>query len=745
MYPNIQKIKARLTLKDIAPHGVIKDGTYNIYTLTGESELGRPYEYEVSFVSPAKLAVEDMVDTNVHILLEDEKDGSEHRDIYGKIYEAKEENVIDRKYVYKIKVVHPLYYLKETRRYEIYQDMSVVDIIGKVVLSYAGLLNLEYNPKVIPSPIREYTTQYEQSDLEFIQMLCQEEGVTLNLPGDKSSFKVMIENINDTFIPFGSALECHYNMSKSFKVSHMEEDYYDFKSPSLDYSNSKGDKAISQSLGDNGKTSQLRNDLRKYRLRDRLEEGRSGDSKRYSKQDSLQGYAHSEKIYGTSESLLTCDGYGGTLDEPKTYQSTEGIITKVVYDGFFPNALEEHKEDVEDQRPWQFSCSFEAVPIGTTYIPPITVEKPRVFSTVTAIVSGGNHPATPDENTIDIDKFGRIRVIFHFDPQYPTSCYIRFTNISTGNGWGVQFIPRVNNEVVVSFLNGDPDRPIAIGSLYNGENKIPEALPANKTKSYIKTQSLPGGPDEFNLLSFEDKGGKELVHMKAQKDHLLHVLHDSDNNIDYDERTVVGNDRTETVHHDEDITIDNNRNEKVGVDETIQIGNNRSEKVGVDEQIMIGNNQTLSIGKDRIEKVGNNEQISIANNRNVSIGKSESVTIGKNLTKKIGKNQKVKIKGNFSEMVSKSKIETIALAKALTVGGAYQTTVGGIKNETVAVSSMEQIGFTRSIIAGSSYTVTVGKSSLVMLSDGTITLTGQDILIDGGGTTTIKGKMIKLN
>lgn len=745
MYPELQKIKARLMLKDMSPHGLIGDGSYNIYTLTGESEIGKPYEYEVSFVSPKKLVIEEMVDTDVDILLEDERIASEKRVICGKIYKASEENVIDRKHVYRIKVVHPLYYLGETKRYEIYQDKTVVDIIRQVVTSYAGLLDLKFLMKVAPGPKREYTTQYHQSDLEFIQMLCHEEGISLNLPGDKRGFDVCVENINDTYVLLGAPLECHFNISKEFKVSHFEEDYYDFKTPSQEYSHAKGDKALSQSLGDNAKSAQLRNDLKQYRFRDRLEESRSSDVKRYAKHDSLQNYSQSEKIYGTSESLLTCDGYGGVLDEPKTYQSTEGIITKVVYDGFFPNALEEHKEDVESQRPWQFSCSFEAVPIGTTYIAPIIAQKPRIYSTVTAIVSGGNYPATPDENTIDIDEYGRIRVIFHFDPNYPTSCYIRFTNFSVGNGWGAQFIPRVNTEVVVSFLNGDPDRPIAIGSLYNKENKIPEGLPDNKTKSYIKTQSLPGGPDEFNLLSFEDKGGEELVHMKAQKDHLLHVLNDSDNNIDHDERTVVGNDRTEHVKHDEQITIDNNRTEKVGVNETISIGNNRTEQVGTDEQIAVGNNQFIQIGKDRVEEVGNNEQVTIGNNRNISIGKSESVTIGENLTKNIGKNQKVKIKGSFSETVAKNKIETVSLAKALTVGGAYQTTVGGVKNETVAISSSEQIGFTRSIMAGSRYEVMVGKSSLVMLADGTITLSGKDILIDGGGKTTIKGKMIKLN
>jgi len=160
MYPNLQKIKARLTLLDMAAHGVVSDGTYNIYTLTGESELGKPYEYTITFISPNVLKVEDLVDTNVHILLEDERRGVEHRDIYGKVFQATEESLIADKYVYKLHVVHPLYYLGETKRYEIYQDMPVVDIIGKVVRFYAGLLNLEYNPKVIPRPKREYTTQY---------------------------------------------------------------------------------------------------------------------------------------------------------------------------------------------------------------------------------------------------------------------------------------------------------------------------------------------------------------------------------------------------------------------------------------------------------------------------------------------------------------------------------------------------------------------------------------------------------
>ena len=340
---------------------------------------------------------------------------------------------------------------------------------------------------------------------------------------------------------------------------------------------------------------------------------------------------------------------------------------------------------------------------------------------MTAIVSSGSADTESTPNTIDVDELGRIRVIFHFDSKYPTSCYIRFTNFSAGAGWGSQFIPRVNTEVIVNFLNGDPDRPVATGALYNGNNKIPKDLPVNKTQSYIKTQSMPGGADNFNLLLFEDKGGDELVHIQAEKNHKLHAKNDSDNNIDHDERTTVGNDRTENV----------------GNNEKISIGNNRTEDVG--------NNEKISIGNNRTEDVGNNETISIGNNRKESVGSNESIQIGKNQSLKVGKNQHEKV-GMF-------KTETIGMAKALTVGLGYQVSVGAAKNETVGLSASQQVGVnkstnvgvTQSITVGERYELTVGASSLILNADGTIILKGVKILIDGGEHVEVKSELVDIN
>jgi len=506
---NLQQIKARLTLLETEVNSRVSDGTFNIYKLKGRSELGQPYEYDIMFISPQRLKIEELVDTAVQIHLEDTLTRNQEREIYGRVFYAKEESLIADKYVYALKVVHPLYYLKTTKRYEIYQDLSAMEIIKQIINHYAGLLDLAFISTAPPRKKREYTTQYHQSDLEFIQMLCGEEGVTLNLQGDKldrarqreEKFVVRLENISDTYTPFSKTLNGHYNLSKVFRATHQEEDYYDFKAPSHNYSKRAGAKIEKQTLADNPKTAQLRNDLKQHTLRDRLEEvaftgmsSRSSDLNLYAKEDAVQEYSHSEKVYGRTHSLLTCDGHGGLFHEEESYRDIELLITSVRYEGFFPNALEEYKEDLADTVKHQFTANFEAVPLNTLYVAPKIIEKPKINSTVTARVSGGQSVdgLTGAEDTVDVDKYSRVRVIFHFDPKYPTSCYMRFSNFWSGNGWGSQFIPRVNTEVIVSFLNGDPDRPHIIGSLYNSENQIPQTLPANKTQSYIKTRSMPG-------------------------------------------------------------------------------------------------------------------------------------------------------------------------------------------------------------------------------------------------------------
>ena len=729
----LEKIKPRITLLGGKPNPETSDGTYSIYKLEGEHALGKPYEYEVTFSSLHKLEVHDLVDTDVKVLLQDEKDPSRKREIYGKVYRSKADDKVADQFLYTLTVVHPMYYLGLNQRYEIFQEMTPIDIITQLLGRYAGLLNIAFGSNIPPAStnVREYTTQYKQSDLEFVQMLCEQEGMTLRMQSDAMPYPVRLTHINEAYTKLPGEHWCNYTHSKNFSVTHTQKDYYDFENPSMEYKTVMGAAPLSQSFGDNGHSSQLRNDLQVMVHRDRLEQPRDKDIKNYVKQQSLKGYANTERIIGKSLSLFTEAGHGGTLFDQKTIKRTEAIFTKVKLKGFFPNALDEHTQDLGSIQQYEYIAEFEATPPGTVYIPSYKVTKPIIPSSVTAIVSDGSplEVLPSHENTIDIDKLGRIRVIFYFEPNYPTTCYLRFTNFSSGNGWGSQFIPRVNTEVIVNFLNGDPDRPIAIGSLYTGNNKIPYDVPATKTQSYIKTQSMPGTNKTYNLLLFEDKAGKELVHMRAQLDHKLHVLRDSQVNIDRNETMVIGVDRDETVGHNDTIRIGNDRTETVGHDEKIDIGHDRTESVGHDEKITIGHNQKIDIG--------NNQKLTVKNNQ----------------TEKVGANKFVTVQENHVDTTMMFKAETAVLGKALTVLGWLQTTVIAWKNETIGKYSTEQVGTKKITKVGEEYELDVGEkiviktgqSSLTMEKDGTIVLAGVKVKVSGSEHVEICGAVVDIN
>src|SRR5262249_37081546 len=159
-----------------------------------------------------------------------------------------------------------------------------------------------------------------------------------------------------------------------------------------------------------------------------------------------------------------------------------------------------------------------------------------------------------------------------------SSCWIRVSENWAGKNWGVVFNPRMGQEVVVDFLEGDPDRPLITGRVYNAEQMPPYALPANQTQSGIKTRSSKGGsPSNFNQIRFEDKKGSEQLFIHAEKN--------QDIEVENDETHAVGHDRTKAIGHDETTLVKHDRTETVDNNETITIHANRTETVDKDETI----------------------------------------------------------------------------------------------------------------------------------------------------------------
>ena len=352
----------------------------------------------------------------------------------------------------------------------------------------------------------------------------------------------------------------------------------------------------------------------------------------------------------------------------------------------------------------------------------------------------------PAGEEIHCDEFGRVKVQFHWDRagtmDDKSSCWVRVSSPWAGTNYGGIQLPRIGQEVIVDFLNGNIDQPIIVGRTYNQGQMPPWSLPAQKNQSGFYSKSIGGGYDNANVLRFDDTSGGEELWLHAEKNQLTEVENDEKKwvgndrvkTIDRDETSLIKRDRTETVNHDEKITVNNDRTERVDHNEKISIGDNRSEDVG--------KNETISIGDNRTETVGSNETISIGKNRNETVGSNEQVNIGGNRSVEIG--------GNKSETVSKAKTETIALAKALSIGLGYQTTVGGAMNTTVGLMKAEQVGLNRSGTIGMNDSLSVGKNQAVevgadhalKVSDNSLIQAGKELALEAGATLKVDGKEV---
>ena len=289
---------------------------------------------------------------------------------------------------------------------------------------------------------------------------------------------------------------------------------------------------------------------------------------------------------------------------PRADQNQEYLIVGASY------RVEESPAESELAQTELFSVRLTAIPSAQNYQAPRHTPKPIVQGPQTAIVVG------KAGEEIHTDKYGRVKVQFHWD-RYGTndqnsSCWVRVSHPWAGKGWGMIAIPRIGQEVIVEFLEGDPDRPIITGRVYNADQMPPYALPGNMTQTGIKTRStLGGGVANFNEIRFEDKKGAEQLYIHAEKN--------QDIEVENDETHSVGNDRKKTVDHDETTHVKHDRTETVDNNETITIGNDRTETVN--------GNEKINIAKNRTESVTGNENVSITGNRDESVQGNETVSV----------------------------------------------------------------------------------------------------------------------
>ncbi len=274
-----------------------------------------------------------------------------------------------------------------------------------------------------------------------------------------------------------------------------------------------------------------------------------------------------------------------------------------------------------------FTASYVLMPDTAPMAPPRSMAAPRVQGPQTAIVVG--------EGEIDCDELGRILVRFHWDLDGALSMRCRVSQSWAGNGWGSVVIPRVGMEVVVEFLDGDPDKPLVTGCVYNGQNAAPHDLPAGKTRTVWRSNSHQG--QGFNEISFEDQAGSELLHMQAQRDHSTVVGHDARHQTGHDRQASVANDQSEHIGRDNTLTIGRNHSANVAGDLSLSIGGAQNRTVTGDDRLTVrqGNHSlTVSRGKHVVQVLAagqyttvNNDIVTVSQTGGISVKAATSVVL----------------------------------------------------------------------------------------------------------------------
>ncbi|MCA4079248.1 type VI secretion system tip protein VgrG, partial [Pseudomonas kurunegalensis] len=293
------------------------------------------------------------------------------------------------------------------------------------------------------------------------------------------------------------------------------------------------------------------------------------------------------------------------IEHPREDLNLHWRVNRVHHEGVQFTSLQE--EAAAARQGTRYKQDAVLVP-GRTEWRPAPLPRPRIDGPHMATVVG------PKGEEIYCDQWGRVKVSFPWDRESQnnefSSCWVRVSQGWAGGSWGSMAIPRIGQDVIIQYVNGDPDQPMITGRTYCGDQLPPYDLPEHKTRMTIKSQTHKG--DGYNELRFEDELGKEEVFIHAQRD--------QNNIVKHDETTQVGNDRTERVERDETISIGQDRLEDVARNETVSIGQNRTHEVGNDDSLSIGRTHTITTGKDRIEHVGNHRQDLTKANHTVEIG-----------------------------------------------------------------------------------------------------------------------------
>jgi len=510
---------------------------------------------------------------------------------------------------YEMQMVPALWKLTRSANCRIFHNKDVKQIITSVFDTH-GFSDFEINaPDAYP--ILEYCVQYRETDFNFVSRLMEQYGLFYYFEhGDgthtmkildaaasvtecpkqaQAQFDLVAGGLDEDDVVTAWTVEQEW---KSGKVTHTD---YNFKTPAA---NLEASQSTPESVAGNS-TFEIYDYPGEY--------GKLADGKFLAERRIEEEEAGIMIARGSSVCRAFTSGYKFALSmHPFDDLNNSYILTEIQHVASIAGTygLGSNKDSYVNH----FACVRDNV----KYRPARLSPKPFVQGPQTAVVVGknasqvGNEDATGgDGEEIWVDKYGRVLVKFFWDREDACSCWVRVSQDWAGQSWGMINIPRVGQEVIVSFLEGDPDRPLITGRVYNDDQKVPYELPANGTRTTFKTRSTPGaGADNYNELRFEDKKGSEQIFVRGEMDYDTRIKHDSREWIGNDQSLIVKNDRKEKIGKDDHLNIAGNLNEKVGQTISIQAGTNLYSKSGTNYAHEAGTAIHLKAGTTMVLEAG---------------------------------------------------------------------------------------------------------------------------------------------
>ncbi len=639
------------------------------WRIVGHEALARPSTYELTVLSENRaIDATDILGRAFDLVVEfEDKEGGKHeRHCQGHAVRFVRAGHVGRHFEYRITLRSWFWLLTKRINSRILQDKKVLEVLDAVFedspikrfkKTKIGNVIGTHNP-------RRYCVQYQESDYQFLSRLIEDEGIYYWFDAHDAPGTMYLSDASDLAhekLPaaatlryaLGGASEArheeiwHWTHARQFDTGKQASRDTDFKAirkklgAAIDASDSHelADFEAFEFPGGyfKGDEAENRTKLRGEELnarRDRhwaltgwpdVAAGRS-----FKFEGDPDGTRDGDYLIAACTFMLSHPGYeSASADATAPRKLYTALAEALKDDAVNADTLQELENLIaetpmlEGSQPGTSVFLITAMPLERSYRPPRLTPRVTMPGPQTAIVVG------PAGDELHVDDHGRVKVHFHWDrydeSNEKSSCWVRVSQPWGGKGWGGYFIPRIGQEVIVDFLNGDPDRPVIVGRVYNDDQPIPYKSP---TQSGFRTRSTPGGgANNYNEIMFEDKKGEENITIHAERNMSRSVELDDSTSVDRDQTVTVKRDQTSTVVRDRKTTVENNDTTIVRQFQKLTVGKNQDNhvvgyqttNVDIDHALLVKGHHKIHADGNRTDSTGGNETRSVTGTQTITV------------------------------------------------------------------------------------------------------------------------------